>query len=136
MVPRPRTRPRPPLVVACTSAATAELAAARGVPMLLGMHTGDDGKQEMITRHVIAAARHGHPPASHIGAVAAYVADTRAEARRMLRTQLPRWLGPGQAGTRPATPTCYAGSTRSAAPPTASSPWPPPWHAPACVTCC
>jgi hypothetical protein len=27
----------------------------------------------------------------------AYVADTRAEAQDMLRTQLPRWLGPGLA---------------------------------------
>ena len=30
MVPRPRTRPHPPVVVAATSPATAELAAARG----------------------------------------------------------------------------------------------------------
>ena len=98
MVPRPRTRPHPPLVVACTSPATAELAAERGLPMLLGMHTGDDGKQEMITGYAAVAARHGHPPASHIGAIVAYVADTRAEARRILKTQLPRWLGPGLAG--------------------------------------
>jgi alkanesulfonate monooxygenase SsuD/methylene tetrahydromethanopterin reductase-like flavin-dependent oxidoreductase (luciferase family) len=102
MVPRPRTRPHPPPAVACTSAATAELAAARGLPMLPGMHTGDDGKQEMITGYMTAAARHRHPPASHIGAVAADVAGTRAEARRMLHTQLPRWLGPGLAGYRPA----------------------------------
>jgi alkanesulfonate monooxygenase SsuD/methylene tetrahydromethanopterin reductase-like flavin-dependent oxidoreductase (luciferase family) len=37
MVPRPLTRPHPPVVVAATSAATAELAAARGLPMLMGM---------------------------------------------------------------------------------------------------
>jgi len=98
VVPRPHTRPHPPVVVACTSPATAELAAARGLPMLLGMHTGDDGKKEMITHYATAAARHGHPPASHIGAVVAYVADTRAEARHVLKTQLPRWLGPGLAG--------------------------------------
>jgi len=101
MVPRPRTRPHPPAIVACTSAATAGLAATRRLPMLLGMHTGDRGKQEMITRYMAAAARHGHPPASHVGAVAAFVADTRAQARHMLRTQLPRWLGPGLAGYLP-----------------------------------
>ncbi len=101
IIPRPRTRPHPPVVVACTSPATAELAAERGLPMLLGMHTGDDGKKEMITCYATAAARHGHPPASHIGAIVAYVADTRAEAHRMLRTQLPRWLGPGLAGYMP-----------------------------------
>ena len=134
VVPRPRTLPHPPLVVACTSPATAELAAERGLPMLLGMHTGDEDKQEMISGYTAEAARHGHPPASHIGAVVAYVADTRADARRVLQTQLPRWLGPGLAGDlpvdgrpRPAgtpatTPTCCAGSTRLALPLTASRP--------------
>jgi len=101
IVPRPRTRPHPPVVVACTSPATAELAAERGLPMLLGMHAGDDGKKEMITHYATAAARHGHPPAGHIGAIVAYVADTRAEARRILKAQLPRWLGPGLAGYMP-----------------------------------
>jgi alkanesulfonate monooxygenase SsuD/methylene tetrahydromethanopterin reductase-like flavin-dependent oxidoreductase (luciferase family) len=108
MVPRPRTHPHPPVVVACTSPATAELAAARGLPMLLGMHTGDAGKQEMISsykaavaQHGRAAAQRGRPAAGHIGAVVSYVADTRAEARRLLRTQLPRWLGPGLAGYQP-----------------------------------
>jgi len=99
MVPRPRTRPRPPVVVAATSAATAELAAARGLPMLLGMHIGDDGKREMIACYQAAAARHHRRPAGgHIGAVVAYVADTRAQAQRTLRRELPRWLGPGLAG--------------------------------------
>ena len=36
VVPRPRTRPHPPVVVAATSAATADLAAARGLQVLLG----------------------------------------------------------------------------------------------------
>ena len=69
--------------------------------MLLGIHTGDEGKHQMITGYATVAARHGHPPASHIGAILAYVADTRAEARRMLKTQLPRWLGPGLAAYMP-----------------------------------
>ena len=97
-VPQPRTRPHPPVVVACTSPATAEIAAARGLPMLLGMHIGDDGKKETIIQYTAVAARHGHLPVSHIGASVAYVGDTRAEARHTLKTQLPRWLGPGLAG--------------------------------------
>ena len=101
MVPRPRASPDPPLVVACVSAGTAELAATRGLPMLLGMHTGDDAKLEMIGHYRAAAAQHGHPAASHIGAVVAYVADTRAEAQRVLRERLPRWLRPGLAGYVP-----------------------------------
>ena len=40
MVPAARLRP----VVACTSEATVELAAERGLPMLLGMHIGDAGQ--------------------------------------------------------------------------------------------
>jgi alkanesulfonate monooxygenase SsuD/methylene tetrahydromethanopterin reductase-like flavin-dependent oxidoreductase (luciferase family) len=101
MVPRPRTRPRPPVVVAATSPASAALAAERGLPMLLGMHTGNDGKQEMIACYDSAASRRTHPCTGHIGTVAAYVADSRAEAQDMLRSELPRWLGPGLAGYVP-----------------------------------
>jgi alkanesulfonate monooxygenase SsuD/methylene tetrahydromethanopterin reductase-like flavin-dependent oxidoreductase (luciferase family) len=36
VVPRPRTRPRPPVVMAATSPARAELAAPWGLPVLLG----------------------------------------------------------------------------------------------------
>jgi alkanesulfonate monooxygenase SsuD/methylene tetrahydromethanopterin reductase-like flavin-dependent oxidoreductase (luciferase family) len=102
VVPQPRTRPHPPVVVAATSPVTAELAAARSLPMLLGMHVGDHGKRDMIDCYVAAAARHRVPPAAgHMAAVVAQVADTRAEARRLLRRQLPRWLGPGLAGYVP-----------------------------------
>jgi alkanesulfonate monooxygenase SsuD/methylene tetrahydromethanopterin reductase-like flavin-dependent oxidoreductase (luciferase family) len=40
VVPRPRTRPHPPVVVAATTPATAEFAAARGLPVLLGHAPG------------------------------------------------------------------------------------------------
>ena len=102
VVPRPRTRPHPPVVVAATSPTTAELAAARGMPMLLGLHTGDESKRDMIACYTAAAARHELPPSDgHMAAVVAQVADTRAEARRLLRRQLPRWLRPGLAGYVP-----------------------------------
>jgi alkanesulfonate monooxygenase SsuD/methylene tetrahydromethanopterin reductase-like flavin-dependent oxidoreductase (luciferase family) len=102
VVPRPRTRPHPPIVVAATSPATAELAATRGLPMLLGLHAGDESKRDMIACYTAAAARHGIPPAGgHVAAVVTQVADTRAEAQRLLRKQLPRWLRPGLAGYVP-----------------------------------
>jgi alkanesulfonate monooxygenase SsuD/methylene tetrahydromethanopterin reductase-like flavin-dependent oxidoreductase (luciferase family) len=102
VVPRPRTRPHPPVVVAATSPATAGLAAARGLPLLLGLDIDDEGKRDMVDRYAAAAARHGITPAvGHVAAVVAQVADTRAEARRLLRAQLPRWLGPGLAGYVP-----------------------------------
>jgi len=101
VVPRSRTRPHPPVVIAATSPATAVLAAARGLPMLLGMHIDDMGKQEMTAHYTTATAPIGSPPAGHIAAVVAQVGDTKREAQRVLRTQLPRWLGPGLAGYVP-----------------------------------
>jgi alkanesulfonate monooxygenase SsuD/methylene tetrahydromethanopterin reductase-like flavin-dependent oxidoreductase (luciferase family) len=100
VVPRPLTCPHPPVVVAATSAATARLAAARGLPMLLGMHIGDDARRELIAGY--QAVEGGRRPAGgHIAAVLAYVADSRAQAQRVLQRELPRWLGPGLAGYVP-----------------------------------
>ena len=103
VVPRPLTRPHPPVVVAATSAGTAELAAARGLPMLLGMHVDDAGKRDMILRYQAAAARQQDrlPAGGHMAAVVAQVAGTRGGARQLLRRQLPRWLRPGLAGYVP-----------------------------------
>jgi alkanesulfonate monooxygenase SsuD/methylene tetrahydromethanopterin reductase-like flavin-dependent oxidoreductase (luciferase family) len=102
VVPRPRTRPHPPVVVAATTLATAGLAAARGLPMLLGLDIDDAGKRDIVDRYAAAAARQGATPGGgHVAAVVAQVGDSRDEARRLLRTQLPRWLGPGLAGYVP-----------------------------------
>lgn len=103
VVPRPRTRPHPPVVVAATSPATAGLAAARGLPVLLGLDADDARKQELVRHHAAAAAERGISPASgHVAAVVAHVGDSRAGAQRLLRSSLPRWLGPGLAGYVPA----------------------------------
>jgi alkanesulfonate monooxygenase SsuD/methylene tetrahydromethanopterin reductase-like flavin-dependent oxidoreductase (luciferase family) len=92
--------PRPaaplPVVVACTSPATEALAAARGLPMLLGMHAGDAEKAEAVARYAQAGG-----PARHIATGIAHVADTRAEAVRLVNRELPRWLGPGLDGYVP-----------------------------------
>jgi alkanesulfonate monooxygenase SsuD/methylene tetrahydromethanopterin reductase-like flavin-dependent oxidoreductase (luciferase family) len=119
VVPRPRTRPRPPVVVAATSPATAGLAAARGLPLLLGLHADDEGKRDTMDRYAEAATRHGaRPSGGHVAAVVAQVADTRAEARSLLRAQLPRWLGPGLAGYVP-----VDGRARPARDPRAYAEW-------------
>jgi alkanesulfonate monooxygenase SsuD/methylene tetrahydromethanopterin reductase-like flavin-dependent oxidoreductase (luciferase family) len=103
VVPRPRTRPHPPVVVAATSPATAGLAATRGLPVLLGLEADDTRKQELVRCHTAAAAERGIPPAAgHVAAVVAQVGDSRAGARRLLRASLPRWLRPGLAGYVPA----------------------------------
>ncbi|MEU6409616.1 LLM class flavin-dependent oxidoreductase [Microbispora sp. NPDC046933] len=93
MVPQARMSP----VVACTSDGTVRLAAERGLPMLLGMHIGDDEKAKMIAAYETYAAA----PAAHIGAALGYVADTTEQAVREMRESLPRWLGPGLAGYIP-----------------------------------
>jgi alkanesulfonate monooxygenase SsuD/methylene tetrahydromethanopterin reductase-like flavin-dependent oxidoreductase (luciferase family) len=130
MVPQPRTRPHPPLVVACTSRQTAALAAGRGLPMLLGLHTGDDGKAEMIGAYQ-AAAR----PASRSPAISAPssprwpIPASRPSgccAASCRAGWAPAWPGTGRWTAVPAppairvpTPSCCARSTRSAPPMTA-----------------
>ncbi|MET9553982.1 LLM class flavin-dependent oxidoreductase [Streptomyces sp. NPDC006645] len=87
----------PEVVVACTSAKSVRLAAERGLPMLLGMHCGDEEKAEMVAlwrTHAIAA---GHPPeqavgAAHVSAGVAQIADTRTEATETLVKAMPGWL--------------------------------------------
>jgi len=78
---------------------TIETAAARGLPMLLGMHISDEEKAEMVARYATAAAAAGHDPdaARHTAAVLAYVARDRAEAVRELRAAMPGWLASGLA---------------------------------------
>ncbi|WP_232666682.1 LLM class flavin-dependent oxidoreductase [Pseudonocardia sp. TRM90224] len=93
VVPRPQNGCAPQVLLAATSAATVDLAAARGLPLLLGMHADDTEKARAI-------ARHGTARCDHIGVGVAYVADTDAEAESTLRAALPGWLGPGLASYR------------------------------------
>lgn len=90
MVPPARLRP----VVACTSEATVRLAAARDLPMLLGLHIGDEDKAALVKGY-------GPAGAGHVAAGLAYVADSTAGAARELRAAMPAWLGPGLAGYLP-----------------------------------
>ncbi|WAL97893.1 LLM class flavin-dependent oxidoreductase [Streptomyces sp. Je 1-369] len=90
----------PEVVVACTSPSSVRLAAQRCLPMLLGMHVGDDEKAEMVAlwnRHARAA---GHPPekvsaAPHVSAGVAQVADRRLDAAEALQKAMPGWLKQG-----------------------------------------
>ncbi|MEV0593428.1 LLM class flavin-dependent oxidoreductase [Nonomuraea cavernae] len=91
MVPSARLRP----VVACTSASTLELAADRGLPMLLGMHVDDREKAAAVAAY---EARRGERETGHVAAVVGHVADSTREAVRELKEAMPRWLEPGLAG--------------------------------------
>ncbi|WP_055588139.1 LLM class flavin-dependent oxidoreductase [Streptacidiphilus griseoplanus] len=92
----------PPLVVACTSRNSVRLAAERGLPMLLGMHSGDDDKKEMVDAYRAAALAAGRTPEQvaraerdHVAAGVAQVADSAAEARGTLLAAMPEWFRHG-----------------------------------------
>ncbi|MFI6499961.1 LLM class flavin-dependent oxidoreductase [Nonomuraea typhae] len=93
MVPAARMRP----VVACTSEATLALAAARRLPLLLGMHIGDEEKAALL-RTYAALDLVGGPPAGHVAAAAGFVGDSTEEAVKELKRAMPGWLEPGLAG--------------------------------------
>jgi alkanesulfonate monooxygenase SsuD/methylene tetrahydromethanopterin reductase-like flavin-dependent oxidoreductase (luciferase family) len=92
MIPRP-ARPVPTWVAA-TSPATADLAAQRGLPLLLGMHDDDVAKAAMLNRYADQSAAAGHDPLSmaHASAHLAFVADTIDLAEKTLRGSMPGWL--------------------------------------------
>ncbi|MEW2293121.1 LLM class flavin-dependent oxidoreductase [Streptomyces sp. NPDC006743] len=104
VVPRPAEAltdvPGPEVVVACTSPASVRLAAERGLPMLLGMHVGDEEKAEMIALWQRGARSAGHPDdtvrdAAHVSAGVCQIADRRADAEETLLKAMPGWLKQG-----------------------------------------
>jgi alkanesulfonate monooxygenase SsuD/methylene tetrahydromethanopterin reductase-like flavin-dependent oxidoreductase (luciferase family) len=102
MVPQPAPGVLRPVTVACTSRSTVELAAARGLPMLLGLHIDDAEKKAMVDHYAAATAAAGHDPrtVAHVSTVLVHVADNHRDARRQLRASMPGWLTPGLAGYR------------------------------------
>ncbi|ALU96253.1 MULTISPECIES: LLM class flavin-dependent oxidoreductase [Streptomyces] len=90
----------PETIVACTSPRTVRLAAARALPMLLGMHCGDEEKAEMVALWRTAAREAGHPPevvegAAHVSAGVAQIADGAGDATELLVKTMPGWLRQG-----------------------------------------
>jgi alkanesulfonate monooxygenase SsuD/methylene tetrahydromethanopterin reductase-like flavin-dependent oxidoreductase (luciferase family) len=100
IVPRPFTRPRPPIVVAATTRPTVELAAARGLPLLLGLHATVGEQRDLIDHYAKVAADHGHDPEAveHIGTAVCHIAGSRAQAEAELRAAMPAWLRTGTGG--------------------------------------
>ncbi|MER6781020.1 MULTISPECIES: LLM class flavin-dependent oxidoreductase [unclassified Streptomyces] len=86
----------PEVIVACTSPASVRLAAERGLPMLLGMHCGDEDKAEMVALYRRTAAAAGRDPhAPHVSAGVCQLADRTADAREALLKAMPGWLKQG-----------------------------------------
>lgn len=89
----------PPVVVACTSPGGVRLAAERGLPMLLGMHSGDDDKLRMLELYRTAwlAAGRGEEQLrriarQHVAAGVAQVDDRATAARSTLLDAMPGWF--------------------------------------------
>ncbi|MDJ0341517.1 LLM class flavin-dependent oxidoreductase [Streptomyces sp. H10-C2] len=107
VVPRPDELDEPagpPVVVACTSPGSVRLAAERGLPMLLGMHCGDEEKAGMVAVWRTTARAAGLSPdviaaagAEHVSAGVVQVADSRADAVETLVKAMPGWLQRGLA---------------------------------------
>jgi len=97
VVPRPSTSPRPPVAVAATSTGTVELAAARGLPLILGMHATDEEKAALLADYTSVAARSGHDPdrAEHMAVAVCHIAESRAGAVGELRATMPAWIDQG-----------------------------------------
>ncbi|MEO3976523.1 LLM class flavin-dependent oxidoreductase [Streptomyces sp. CAU 1734] len=90
----------PEVVVACTSPKSVRLAAAHGLPMLLGMHCGDEEKAEMVALWRRSAREAGRPPeeiaaAAHVSAGVVQLAESAAEATEILVKAMPGWLKQG-----------------------------------------
>lgn len=109
VVPRPQGPDgAPPVLVACTSPAGVRLAARRALPMLLGMHCGDEAKAELTALWRTTALAAGHSPervesvaARHVAAGIARVADRDEDAQEALRKAMPGWLRQGLAAHVP-----------------------------------
>ncbi|MEV0093329.1 LLM class flavin-dependent oxidoreductase [Streptomyces sp. NPDC050738] len=86
----------PEVVVACTSPKSVKLAAERGLPMLLGMHSNDEEKAQMVALWRRVAREAGHcPDGAHVSAGVAQIADRPAEAAETLLKAMPGWLKQG-----------------------------------------
>ncbi|MFD8573224.1 LLM class flavin-dependent oxidoreductase [Streptomyces sp. NPDC057694] len=90
----------PEVVVACTSPKSVRTAAERGLPMLLGMHCGDEDKAEMVALWRRCAREAGRTPdeilsAPHVSAGVAQIGDGAADASEALLKAMPGWLKQG-----------------------------------------
>lgn len=95
-------RSGPPVVVACTSPGGVRTAAERGLPMLLGMHSGDEDKREMLAAYRAAwrAAGRGEEQLArvereHVAAGVAQVDDRAGAARASLLRAMPDFFAHG-----------------------------------------
>jgi alkanesulfonate monooxygenase SsuD/methylene tetrahydromethanopterin reductase-like flavin-dependent oxidoreductase (luciferase family) len=73
--------------VAATSPSTVDIAATRGLPLILGVHATDDEKAGLLERYAATARAYGYDPAPvpHAAAYLAQIGDTDADAADAVR---------------------------------------------------
>ncbi len=98
----------PPVLLACTSDGSVRLAAERALPMLLGMHCGDEDKARLTALWADCALAAGHSPekvaevaARHVSVGVLRIADGERDAAESLRKTMPGWLRQGLAAHVP-----------------------------------
>ncbi|WP_280701150.1 LLM class flavin-dependent oxidoreductase [Kitasatospora sp. GP82] len=94
-----RPQSGPPVIVACTSPDSVRQAAERGLPMLLGMHSGDEDKQQMLAAYRTAwrACGRGEEQLTriereHVAAGVVQIEDRTSTARASLLRAMPGWF--------------------------------------------
>ncbi|WP_326567437.1 LLM class flavin-dependent oxidoreductase [Amycolatopsis rhabdoformis] len=87
LVPVPRRRPQVVVAAGGPKSDAVRLAADRGLPMLLGLHAGDDEKAATV------AAYGGR--GEHVSTVLCQLGDSREQAVAAVRKSLPGWLSDG-----------------------------------------
>ncbi|MGW4647447.1 LLM class flavin-dependent oxidoreductase [Kitasatospora sp. NPDC004289] len=92
----------PPVIAACTSPAGVRAAAERGLPMLLGMHSGDEDKSLMLEAYRTAWRECGRGEEQlarvereHMAAGVVQIEDRTATARARLLAAMPGWFEHG-----------------------------------------
>jgi alkanesulfonate monooxygenase SsuD/methylene tetrahydromethanopterin reductase-like flavin-dependent oxidoreductase (luciferase family) len=86
-----------PVWIAATSPATVDVAAQRGLPLLLGVHATDEDKAAMIRRYADTAHRFGHDPATveHAAVYLAQAGDNARSERDRWSQSMTHWLAQG-----------------------------------------
>jgi alkanesulfonate monooxygenase SsuD/methylene tetrahydromethanopterin reductase-like flavin-dependent oxidoreductase (luciferase family) len=99
IAPRPVTAPHPPIYVAGQQDATLEIAAARGLGLLLSWHQTHAEREAVVRRYDAVWERVGRgPKPQHIGSVCVHIGASRDAAYAELKPRFAAWLASGRTG--------------------------------------
>jgi alkanal monooxygenase alpha chain len=97
VVPKPHTRPHPPVFLASSSVDGIAFAARLGIPLLVSWHTSPAEKGKIVERYRLA--NHRKEPIEHVLTGIAHVGKSTAAARSEIRESLLWWMREGDKPT-------------------------------------